>query len=150
MYKIIKKKADVLQVYTDKLLSEGRVTEAKVCVCVLSVCARTRARACSCNTWAQVVELYINVRKQLSLTLTLSPSLLPSLARSFLSPSLSHTHSITHNHARSLTPSRAHAQVAELKANAHKVFMEAFEKAKDPNYRPPPSAWFGSQWKVTS
>jgi len=66
MYKIIKKKADVLQVYTEKLLAEGRCTEE---------------------------------------------------------------------------------QIAELKAAAHKVFMAAFEKAKDPTYRPPPSAWFGTQWK---
>ena len=66
MYKIIKKKDDVLKVYADKLIKEGRVTRAKV---------------------------------------------------------------------------------DELKAAAHVVFMTAFDKAKDPDYRPPPSAWFGTQWK---
>jgi len=30
MYKIIKKKADVLQVYCEKLLAEGRVTAGKI------------------------------------------------------------------------------------------------------------------------
>jgi len=30
MYKIIKKKADVLQVYCEKLLAEGRVTAEKI------------------------------------------------------------------------------------------------------------------------
>ena len=66
MYKIIKKKPDVLQVYTKKLLDEKRITQATV---------------------------------------------------------------------------------DEMKAAANKVFMTAFEKAKDPSYRPPPTAWFGSQWK---
>ncbi|EKX41726.1 hypothetical protein GUITHDRAFT_141727 [Guillardia theta CCMP2712] len=66
MYKIIKKHPDVLKIYSDKLVAEGRVTREKV---------------------------------------------------------------------------------EEMKAAANTVFNEAFEKAKDPNYRPPPSAWFGTQWK---
>ena len=69
MYKIIKKKDDVLKVYADKLIAEGRVTAEKL---------------------------------------------------------------------------------AEMKAAAHKNFNIAFDKAKDPKFRPPPSAWFGTQWKVCS
>ena len=69
MYKIIKKKDDVLKVYADKLIAEGRVTAEKL---------------------------------------------------------------------------------ADMKAAAHKNFNIAFDKAKDPKFRPPPSAWFGTQWKVCS
>jgi len=66
MYKIIKKHPDVLQVYTEKLIREGRMTREKI---------------------------------------------------------------------------------DELKDAANAVFNTAFETAKSTEYRPPPSSWFGTQWR---
>jgi len=38
-------------------------------------------------------------------------------------------------------------KIEEMKLAAHTVFNAAFEKAKSDDYRPPPSSWFGSQWR---